>query len=164
MSTDSSSDVDHADILAALLVDAADDDSGVPTGGKATASKALALLEQQGYARRVSRREKRRIVIDFAATGIPIFGQAFDAIREVDGTMTLVEVKATSSKRAAADFGGHFFSVTTAEILVAQKLRDRYIFAFVNVATSAVMLLTLRELLARARSIYPSWSIRLDIV
>jgi hypothetical protein len=132
-------------------------------GGKAAAAKALTILEKRGLAARVDPRAKREVVVEFAAKGIPIFGQAFDAIRrDSEGRTVLIEVKATTAKAPAPHFGGHFFSLTTAELLVAQKLGSQYVFAFVNVVTEEVELMTLREMLGRAKSIYPTWSIRLD--
>ena len=59
-----------------------------------------------------------------------------------------------------ADFRRYFFSLSTAELLVAQNLGERYRFAFVNTRTRTFVELTLQEIFARARGIYPMWSIQ----
>jgi len=51
------------------------------------------------------------------------------------------------------------FGLTTAELLVAQNLGDRYRFIFVNTVTGHTMELKLNELFAKAKGIYPQWSI-----
>jgi hypothetical protein len=58
-----------------------------------------------------------------------------------------------------ADFGGCFFDLTTAELLVAQSLGNRYRFAFVNTLSRDWIDMTLKETFSRARKIYPKWAI-----
>ena len=58
-----------------------------------------------------------------------------------------------------ADFGGYFFDLTTAELLVAQSLGDRYRFAFVNTISKTWIDMSLNDIFARARKIYPKWAI-----
>jgi hypothetical protein len=72
--------------------------------------------------------------------------------------VTLYEIKSTA-RECKADFRGHFFSLTAAELLVSQSLRDRFKFVFVNIHTGDHLELTLSEMFARARGIYPGWSI-----
>jgi hypothetical protein len=70
----------------------------------------------------------------------------------------IYEVKSTR-KPLKADFGSFFFALSAAELLVAQGLKEQFRFAFVNTVTGAHMDLTLREVFARARGIYATWSI-----
>ena len=70
----------------------------------------------------------------------------------------LCEVK-SSNRKLPEDFRGYFFALTTAELLVAQNLKERFKFIFVNTIAGTFMELTLQELFARARGIYPTWSI-----
>jgi hypothetical protein len=60
----------------------------------------------------------------------------------------------------ADDWRGYFFSLSTAELLIAQSLQEKYRFVMVNTKTTAHIELTLTEVFARARAIYPSWSVR----
>lgn len=141
---------------------------------QSTARRALAiLLEQPGF-RSADGREKRNIAEAFASHNRPVYGQAFDALHlatEVDladvadikhklSSITLYEVKATDRAHAKDDFAGHFFSMSTAELLVAQKLGAQFRFVFVNVRTRHILDLSLQDIYARAKGIYPTWSIR----
>jgi len=80
-----------------------------------------------------------------------------DVAKYIDEVI-LCEVK-SSSRKLPGDFKGYFFALTTAELLVAQNLKHRYRFIFVNTITGSYIELTLQELFGRARGIYPTWSI-----
>jgi hypothetical protein len=72
-----------------------------------------------------------------------LYGAAFDLVRtESDCDLTLpstiaeqidaitaYEIKSSNKAATKADFSGYFFDLTTAELLVAQSLGDRYRFA-----------------------------------
>ena len=102
-----------------------------------------------------------------------IYGKVFDILRvktNIELTdeneirrhldeIILYEIKSTSKANIWADFRGYFFSLSTAELLVAQNLGPRYRFAFVNTRTRTHMELSLPALFARSRGIYPSWSV-----
>jgi hypothetical protein len=117
-------------------------------------------------------RQKKNLVVAFAKRDRIVYGKAFDVVRlsgqadlndleEVERHLrqvTLYEIKSTA-KNCADDFRGHFFSITAAEILVSQSLRDQFKFVFVNIHTSHHLELTLAEMFGRARGIYPGWSI-----
>ncbi|WP_156041536.1 hypothetical protein [Chondromyces apiculatus] len=110
----------------------------------------------------------------FAQCDYVLYGKAFDIIKvsgdvDLESTddirnhldrVTIYEIKSTSKEKVTADFRGYFFSLSTAELLVAQTLGDRYRFAFVNTRTRTHVDLALREVMARARGIYPTWSIQ----
>jgi len=68
-------------------------------------------------------------------------------------------VKSSGKENVGSDFSGYFFGLTTAELLVAQNLGDKYRFIFVNTLTSQYMELKLNEIFAKAKGIYPQWSI-----
>ncbi len=101
-----------------------------------------------------------------------MYGRAFDVVRlntplnlddeaEISRNLkavTLYEIKSTR-KNAREDFVGHFFSLSTAELLVAQSLKTQFRFAFVNVVTGDFLDLSLTEIFGRAKGIYPTWSI-----
>jgi hypothetical protein len=110
-----------------------------------------------------------------------VYGQAFDLVRVKQGAavdfsdltaltkavanndVVLIEVKATRvSRTAKGHFVGHFFGISTAELLVAQSLGDLYKFVFVNTQTEEAYEVSLQQVYARARAIYPTWSITLN--
>lgn len=142
--------------------------------GQSTAKKALAiLLEKPGF-RVATAREKRNLAEAFASRNQPVYGQAFDALHTAKAInlssvdeikrnirdVTLYEIKATDRSGASDDFAGHFFSMSTAELLVAQKLGTQFRFAFVDVNSRHILDLSLQDIYARAKAIYPTWSIR----
>lgn len=118
--------------------------------------------------------QRRALTVGFAMTGKVLYGAAFDVVqlsRQVDlseaqdiaanlDALTVCEVKSTSKARVASDFRGYFFDLTTAELLVAQSLGTQYKFAFVNILTRTHIELSLTELFARARKIYPKWAVQ----
>jgi hypothetical protein len=74
-------------------------------------------------------------------------------------SVTLYEVKSTR-RALPADFKGHFFSLSTAELLVAQSVGPaQFRFAFVDAASKRYLDLSLIDIYRRMRGLYPSWSI-----
>lgn len=117
-------------------------------------------------------KQKRLLLVEFARRNLVVYGKAFDIVKlsgpvdldepaEIERNLDkiiLCEIK-SSGRKLPDDFKGYFFALTTAELLVAQNLKERFKFILVNVPTSTYMELTLRELFGRARGIYPTWSI-----
>ena len=68
------------------------------------------------------------------------------------------EIKSTS-KPLPPDFTGYFFAPTTAELLVARSLKQRYKFAFVNTGTQSHLDLAFPQVLAKAKGVHQTWSI-----
>jgi hypothetical protein len=141
---------------------------------QATARLAAEILGQGGTGFVVpTARQREAILVAFVREGYVIYGKAFDIIRvktKIDladeneirrhlNDIVLYEIKSTSKANIPADFRGYFFSLSTAELLVAQNLGPRYRFAFVNTRTRTHIELSLPELFARSRGIYPSWSV-----
>jgi hypothetical protein len=138
-----------------------------------TAKKAAKILLQSGALFVVpTAKQKRLLLVEFAKRNLVVYGKAFDVVklahklnlddaseiaRNLD-KIVLCEVK-SSNRKLPEDFKGYFFALTTAELLVAQNLKHRYRFVFVNTVTNAYIELTLQELFGRARGIYPTWSI-----
>jgi hypothetical protein len=120
-----------------------------------------------------TRKQKQNLLVAFAKRNMVIYGNAFDALKlfkpvnlnnlmEIEENLDeliLYEIKSTN-RTSGSDFRGYFFALTTAELLVAQNLKKRYKFAFVNVTTNQLLELTLTEVFAKAKGIYPTWSIR----
>jgi hypothetical protein len=141
--------------------------------GSATAGKAALLLASKGLGYLVpTLRQKKNIVVAFAKRDMIVYGKAFDVIRltepvnldsvnEVEthlSKLLLCEIKSTK-KDVATDFRGYFFGLTAAEVLVAQNLKAQFRFIFVNTVSGAHLELQLNEIFAKARGIYPTWSI-----
>ena len=142
---------------------------------KQTAKRAVQILlaKQAGF-HEPTRREREALAVAFARHRKVIYGAAFDVVRlarPMDLTtpdaisadipaIELLEVKSTNRSSIPADFRTYFFNLTTAELLVAQSLGAQYKFAFVNTLTGDHLELSLRDVFARARGIYPTWSIK----
>lgn len=58
------------------------------------------------------------------------------------------------------DLSGYFFNITSAELLIAQTLKDQYRFAFLNTVRGDWQELSLSEVMSRAKAIYPAFHIR----
>ncbi|MEJ2041413.1 MAG: hypothetical protein P8X55_21165 [Desulfosarcinaceae bacterium] len=154
-----------------------DSEKKIKLGGTtlAAAKKAaqyLLSLDQGFYV--PSKKERKNIVVAFAERGLALHGRAFDIVKsdvtidfkdpaDVRKNLRLLkiyEIKSTSNKNVQENFGRHFFSISTAELLTAQSLRERYRFIFVNTLTNAVLDLSLKDIYKKAKGIYPSWSIQ----
>jgi hypothetical protein len=117
--------------------------------------------------------QRNVLLVAFAKKGAVIYGKAFDMVKAPESVnlddegsvtknlkqITIYEVKSTNRK-LDENFRGYFFSMSTAELLVAQSLGERFKFAFVNTQTKQHRELTLLDIFRNARGIYPSWSIR----
>ncbi len=141
--------------------------------GQTTAKKAAAILVAKGLGFLVpSAKQKQNLLVAFAKKGKVVYGRAFDIVRlsshinlddlaEVESnlhTITIFEIKSTK-KKVPADFSTYFFALTAAELLVAQSLKTQFKFVFVNTGTKEHLELDLSQIFARARGIYPTWSI-----
>jgi hypothetical protein len=105
---------------------------------QATANRAKAILCKSPGFRELTSAERSAIAAAFAARGFVVYGKAFDLVRidELDADLanpttldatitarqlTLIEVKSTSANRDSG-FRGHFFSMSTAELLWPKAL------------------------------------------
>lgn len=142
--------------------------------GHATAKRAAELVTTRHGFIVPTQLQRRNLAMAFAGLDRVVYGKAFDCLRidggefdlsDLDTTreriadVTLYEIKSTR-KVPRADFVGYFFSLSTAELLVAQSLGAQFRFLFVNMITETVLDLSLQEVFARSKAIYPSWSIQ----
>ena len=111
--------------------------------------------------------------MEFARRGYAIYAKAFDIIKISDpekpidaidpardfDDIIIYEIKSTN-RALNSEWSRYFFSLSTAELLIAQSLQQRFRFALVNITTKEHLELSLTEIFARAAAIYPSWSIR----
>jgi hypothetical protein len=138
-----------------------------------TARKALQILVRSNAGFVVpTAAQKRVLLVELAKRGFAAYGKAFDIVKlsatvDLDdphdverniNSILICEIK-SSNRKLPQDFRGYFFGLTTAELLVAQNLKGRYKFVLVNTVTGAYLEMTLRELFAKARAIYPTWSV-----
>lgn len=146
------------------------------SSNKRTARTAtLLIMKELKRCYEPSNAERSDICVGFARKGKPVYGKAFDLFQMLDdqprsakgieqsiqdGTLRLLEVKSTGRAKIDKDFSGYFFSLSTAELLVAQALGDLYQFAFYNTTTKTLKLHTLNEIYRKAKGVYPTWSIR----
>ena len=117
-------------------------------------------------------KQKRHLVVAFAKRGMIVYGKAFDILRiamsinldcleEVEAHLdqiTLYEIKSTMKPFNDA-FDGYFFGLSAAEVLVSQSLRKRFKFVFVNTLSGTHIEMTLSQMFAKAKGIYPTWSL-----
>lgn len=144
-------------------------------GSQQTAKRAISILMAKGLGFHApTAKERNALLVGFAMQRKVIYGAAFDIIQisePVDladpadiaaklDAVTLFEIKSTNRIDIEPDFQQYFFALSTAELLVAQSLGDQFRFAFVNTLTGDHQEMTLREVFAKARGIYPSWSIK----
>lgn len=152
------------------------DDAVTPlesSSGHATAKKALSMAQESGY-EVPTPVGRRNLAMAFAAKGCVVYGKAFDCFRVSGDSLeisdlthvqlridevTLWEIKSTR-KEVGDDFSGYFFSLSTAELLVAQSLGTQYRFLFINTSTGTMLDLSLQNVYSKARAIYPTWSVQ----
>jgi hypothetical protein len=135
-----------------------------------TENAGLAVLLRDARFQYVPRDLKRRMLEALGAPGAPV--QAFDAVmtRSPQDPITLltlgatipdvvlVEMKTTRKPIRDESLGGFFFGVTESELTLAERLGDRYYFAFVVLNNDNVfgseffVLLSYEELNRRIRS------------
>jgi hypothetical protein len=73
----------------------------------------------------------------------------------------LIEIKSTSQEAIGQDLKRYFFNITSAELLVAQSLKDQYRYLFLNLAGGDWQELSINEVLSRSKGPYPAHHIRL---
>jgi hypothetical protein len=141
--------------------------------GQRTAKKAAGILvaKNRGFIIPTAR-QKQNLLVAFAKKGKVVYGKAFDIVRtagrvnlddlsSVEANLhrvTIFEIKSTK-KRLQPDFSKFFFALTGAEVLVAQSLKQQFKFVLVNTATGQHTEIGLAQIFARAKGIYPTWSI-----
>ena len=143
------------------------------TTRNSTAKKATTILVAKNIGFIVpTAGQKLNLLVAFAKKNMVIYGKAFDIVKllgKVDlddladveknlEKIRIYEIKSTS-KALSSDFSKYFFGITGAEVLVAQSLKRYFKFIFVNTTTGDFLELDLVQIFARAKGIYPTWSI-----
>jgi len=141
--------------------------------GQKTAKAAAAILvaKKAGFIIPTGK-QRQNLLVAFAKRGKVVYGKAFDVVKlsgpvdladlaEVEKHLEQIrvfEIKSTR-KKLRSDFSGYFFALTAAEVLVAQSLKKQFGFVLVNTGTGEHLEMNLSEIFARAKGIYPTWSI-----
>jgi len=141
--------------------------------GQKTAKAAAAILVAKNAGFIIpTGRQRQNLLVAFAKRGKVVYGKAFDVVKlsgavDLDDLaqverhleqVTVFEIK-SSRKKLRSDFSGYFFALTAAEVLVAQSLKKQFGFVLVNTGTREHLEMSLSEIFARAKGIYPTWSI-----
>ena len=109
--------------------------------------------------------------------GTPVKASCFDAIsvgsdHEVDfddlesltallPSMVFIEIKTATQERVKPGFSGYFFALTEGEIEAAEMLGGRHRVALFNRLTDELLLTSVGEILARARSM--TWQLSVQL-
>ena len=149
------------------------DAPGVFQSGQTTAKMAAKILvaKKDGFIV-PNAKQKQNLLVAFAKKGKVVYGKAFDIVKlssfvnlndlvDLEKNLqkvTIFEIKSTK-KKLRADFSTYFFALTAAEVLVAQSLRKQFKFMLVNTTTGEHLEMDLADIFARAKGIYPTWSI-----
>jgi hypothetical protein len=141
--------------------------------GQKTAKAAASILVAKNAGFIVpTAKQRQNLLVAFAKKGKVVYGKAFDVVKlsgDVDlndlaevekhlGLVSVYEIKSTR-KKLRPDFSGYFFALTAAEVLVAQSLKKQFGFVLVNTGTREHLEISLSAIFARAKGIYPTWSI-----
>jgi hypothetical protein len=110
-------------------------------------------------------------------SGVVIKGSSFDAIalpppqaldfsdrKSVQAalpSMVFIEIKTANQERVGADFSGYFFALTEGEITASDALGDRHRVALFNKRTEVLVLTSVPEILARAKS--TNWQVSVQL-
>lgn len=152
-------------------------EESIKLGGttKSTAKKAAEYLLSLDIGFKVpSRKGRKNLLIVFAESGLTLYGKAFDIVKSTAAidfdelaevrknlhSITIYEIKSTNKKSVKENFERYFFSISTAELLTAQNLKEKYRFVFVNTLTNNILDMSLQDIYKNAKGIYPSWSIQ----
>lgn len=142
---------------------------------KGAAGEALSIAASSEWIPRPKGAALKNMLGELAATGVVIKASSFDAIAApvaIDladraqvqrhlASMVFVEIKSASQKRVREGFGGFFFALTESEIAAAEQLGDRHKVALHNTRTGEILLTSVAEIVARARSM--TWQLSVQL-
>jgi len=75
--------------------------------------------------------------------------------------MCFIEIKSANQSRVKPGFNGFFFALTESEISAADQLKERHRVALYNKVTGEVLLTSVTEILARAKS--STWQVSVQL-
>lgn len=135
------------------------------------------MLDREDWVPRPTKDDLQVLLAALRETGIAIKGTSFDAISLSISTtvdfadleavraalpfMTFIEIKTAGQARVGHDFSGFFFALTESEIAAAEALGERHKVALYNKRTDNLMMTSVPEILARAKS--TTWQVSVQI-
>ena len=147
------------------------------TNARGADGEIAAIAEMDNWVPRPKGPALKVLLSALQSRGISIKGSSFDAIsvqdsRVVDFTkldevldaipqMCFVEIKSASQRRVKPGFDGYFFALTEAEIQAAEALGSQHVVALFNKLTGELLLSSVPEILARARSM--NWQLSIQL-
>ena len=131
------------------------------------------LLECDTGFHEPSRMERDALLVGFAMRRRVLYGAAFNMSTPFSRPVDLAdaeaiaanidnsyEIKSTNRRAMKPNLEGYFFNITAAELLVAQSIGQQFRFAFVNTLSGEYEEMSLNDVFARSRAMYPAWHIR----
>ncbi|MBD2721582.1 hypothetical protein [Hymenobacter armeniacus] len=141
------------------------------------AGEARMLADMDNWVPRPRGKGLQILLAALRETGITIKASSFDAIELPDGQevdfnnpdsvrdalpkMVFIEIKTANQHRVKDDFSGFFFALTESEISAAEVLKSRHRVALRNNLTGEVLITSIPEILARAKS--SSWQLSVQL-
>lgn len=137
----------------------------------------LAIQNKQQWIERPKAKELNNLLSLLSDCGINIKRTSFDAIELPEGVsinfncldsikanlalMNFIEIKTTNKESVKEDFTGYFFAFTEGELHAAEQLGERHKVALVNKRTENIVMSSIPELLARAKSM--NWQVSVQL-
>ena len=84
-----------------------------------------------------------------------------NAVRELLPQMIFIEIKTANQSRVRPDFTGFFFAFTEGEVLAAEALGVRHRVLLLNKTTGMMLMSSVPEILARAKS--TTWQVSVQL-
>lgn len=145
---------------------------------KGAAGEAEALAMNPHFVPRPKGEGLKNLMVALAESGTSIRKSSFDAIALPAGTdavdflnrqalgrllpqMVFIEIKTSNQSRVREDFSGFFFAFTEGEIAAAEALGARHRVMLLNRATGGMLLTSVPEIFARARS--TNWQVSVQL-
>lgn len=141
------------------------------------AGESVALSTMEHWVERPKGNGLKVLLAALRESGINIKGSSFDAIslpptNDLDFTdtravqnalpnMCFVEIKSANQSRVKPGFGGFFFALTESEILAAEALGVRHRVALYNKLTGELILTSVAEIMAQAKS--SNWQVSVQL-
>jgi hypothetical protein len=144
---------------------------------KGAAGEVEALARNSHFVPRPKGPALRVLMSELKKAGIDIKRSSFDAIAVPNGVtleladpisvraalpvLVFVEIKTANQARVKPDFSGFFFAFTEGEITASDALGSRHCVMLLNQATGAMLLTSVPEILARAKS--TTWQVSVQL-
>jgi len=115
------------------------------------------ILQKRGY-KKLKPQERKNLILAYKKSGKRIPESAFDLVHFSDvkdiikklNSILLIEAKSTNND-LDKKFSGHFFGITENQEKLGKILPQKYKFAFVNIISKNVMILTYSQVQKRIK-------------